>query len=201
MRAGPEIGPAESQSTGFWNTQESGEAGTKACAAGEPEMLSHSDTVLFLFVVSRPMPLLVLLKTRERQQPLKQEGDGERDHGLLGDHLKAGRGYLPGCRSSAWGHAAGRYSITHPTGILPGYRLPVCVIPLATVILHRWLGPIRFRARSLTPNSAVRKRCCRLKGQVRGGRGERGEEREIRLSVSLRKSFLEEQRSIIRRQH
>ena len=44
--------------TGEWEG-----AGHRACAAREPEMRSHSDTVLFLFEVSRPLPLLVLLKT------------------------------------------------------------------------------------------------------------------------------------------
>ena len=96
--------------TGEWEG-----AGHRACAAREPEMRSHSDTVLFLFAVSRPLPLLVLLKTSGKGNSPWSRKEMERvDHGLLlGDHLKAGRGYLPGCRSSAWGHAAFRDTLSH----------------------------------------------------------------------------------------
>lgn len=112
------------------------------------------------------------------------------DHGLLlGDHLKAGRGYLPGCVQVPTGDTAFRDTLSHTRWHLTRVQASVCGIPLATVILHRWLGLSYSERGSLTPNSAGEEEVLPTEGTGERRRGGEGEEREIRLSVSLGSPF------------
>lgn len=102
-----------SQSSGFWNTQGSGEGGrTKGLRCrGVGNAFSFGYSAHFM--CGHQTTTLTCFYLKQVEKALKQETE-RLDHGLLlGDHLIAGRGYLPGHRPSAWGHAAFRDTLSH----------------------------------------------------------------------------------------
>lgn len=111
----------------------------------EPPLL---DTVPSLFVVTRPLPWLVFLITSGKGS--SPGGRKWRDWNMVGCWGTVS------IQARATSQAAGRgpgstwfFEILYHT---PRWRLTrvqafMCGIPLAIVILHRWLGPIVFRAR------------------------------------------------------
>lgn len=142
------------QSSDTWDTQGHtawmgvGGAEQRECAGGEPETISHLDTVLFyLWSLGHYLSLFSLKEAEKATAPQAGNADAR---------TWFAAGGTVSIQARAISQAAGRvpgntwlFEILYHT---PSWRLTrvqafMCGIPLAIVILHRWLGPIVFRAR------------------------------------------------------
>lgn len=90
--------------------------------------LTRIQCSFYLWSADQCLCLFYLKQVGKANSPEAEEMERV-DYGLLlGDHLKAGRGYLPGCRSSAWGHGF-RDTLSH-TRLASYQGRPLCVASL-----------------------------------------------------------------------
>lgn len=127
---------------------EQGGSRPRKCAAGRPEITCHRGAVLFLLDVTRPLPQLTELKpSRKGSSPRSRTWREWNMVCCWGTVSMQARG-----TPQAAGRMSGNTRLFEVLYHTPNWHLTrvqafMCGIPLAIVILHRWLGPIVFRAR------------------------------------------------------